>query len=500
LSREQHCHGPVSRVLPLYLSQALSKRFKSKGVAIFDRSLVRYISQTNDHRIQIYVAKSYDFLEGDGVISDKVIIAPDVTGPRGTAVLPTEEVPEFLLASAKGRPWYQSWSHISPRTLTCYQDDGRIVVNSELSAASTVFAAGSVAKFPNYRTGNAAVAGYGSYDATQAGIVAATNMARLYWRSRSSSRFRAEPLVKDSIPVWTTDKIFPDTESGLRQVGVQALCVGHCDSECLATHGIWWTNQAAQRRMLNAVEDNGMVVEVVGRKRVKESLKSVYGFGVVFYLDGNGKIHGIMTWGLPTSSATKLNRRLVKQMKDIIITNGGFRPLVGEQDSIRMSAYLETTAKEMVCLALLGNTDTDDTHQPGLVFGNLPRPHHRLTEIKPFGLRSLGYHRAKDGRAHGVVGENLFSREEGDDVPDIPIPQPDLSKNVGAANAKVKAFYDWNVWDQTERRWEENETRARPPKEDPLWIRKGDETRNITQKDRLASAYGAIFGSQGGGS
>jgi hypothetical protein len=256
--------------------------------------------------------------------------------------------------------------------------------------------------------------------------------------------------------------------------------------------------------------------------------KCVYGLGVVFYLDGPGKIHGVMTWGLPTTTTTvnrddnssgtghgtkRLNQQLVQLMKEIIVTNGGFRAVSSEQDAIRMSRYLETKAKEILCLALSSSSssslyaetvdnDDDDAHQLillGRAVDHLPRPLHRCTEIRPPSLRSLGFHKAKDGRAHGVVGENLFSRAENDNVPDLPIPKPDLAVNVGAAAAKVQALYDWNVWEQTERRWQENETRARPPKEDPCWIRKGDETRNISHQDRLASAYRSILGGASGG-
>lgn len=496
------CHGPVSRVLPSYLSSAVSKRFRSKGVEVAGRSLVRYISRTNDGKIQIYTAKAYDFLDGNALICDKVIIAPEVEGSRGTAMLPTDEVPEFLLGSTNGRPWYQSWAHLSPPTVTCYHDDGRILVNAELCAATDVFAAGSVAKFPNYRTGNAAVAGFGIHDGSQAGMVAGNNMARQFWKSKSPSSTVISPLVKESIPVWSSDAIFPDDESVLQRIGVQALCVGNCESESLSTHGIWWTNQAAQRRLLDSFQDDATDPAI--RKQVKGSFKAVYGLGFVFYLDGKGRIHGVMAWGLPyrTGNANTLNAKLIGRMKKIIVSNGGFRRLETEQDFIRMNRYLEEQAKEMTLLALSASALHDSKnkmHRLGSTVSEMPRPLHRYTEIRPARLRSLGYHRAKDGRAHSIMGENLFSREENDDIPDAPVPEPDMKRNVGSATAKVKAWYDWNIWLQSELRWEHNESRARPPKEDPLWIRKGDETRNITEKDRLASAYNTILGGSSNG-
>ena len=59
---------------------------------------------------------------------------------------------------------------------------------------------------------------------------------------------------------------------------------------------------------------------------------------------------------------------------------------------------------------------------------------------------------------------------------------------------QAAARYNWSVWDQKERRWDANEARARPPKEEALWIRKGDETRNIPQSERMANAYKSAMG------
>ena len=70
------------------------------------------------------------------------------------------------------------------------------------------------------------------------------------------------------------------------------------------------------------------------------------------------------------------------------------------------------------------------------------------------------------------------------------------SSNVGGnakERASLQAWKDWNAWVQQEKEWEQNELTARPPKDDPLWIRKGDESKHTSFKDQVAAAYRNIF-------
>ena len=120
----------LSHVSPTYLSTALSKRLKAKRIQIFDRSLVRCTSalQSSDEvRLQVFTAKSCDFLEGNTAEVDLVVVAPNIDGSKGSGTLPTDEVPSFLWDdSANNRSWYPTWSQDS--RVTCYKDDGRIAV------------------------------------------------------------------------------------------------------------------------------------------------------------------------------------------------------------------------------------------------------------------------------------------------------------------------------------------------------------------------------------
>lgn len=560
-------HGPMNHMLPNYLCSALSKKLKSRKIDVLDRSLIRYISHNDDDLknskqrafLNVYTAKSFDFLDGKTTSLDALVVAPETSGARGTGCLPTDCVPVFLEDTANGRSWYKTWSalsvdtqHFDPAMVACYKDDGRIAVTPELCACSGVYAAGSVARYANSVTGHATVAGMGVEDGTAAGRTAALNMARLYHADHKSSQSTASSaatsllgfgsssygavrderseevlrraIVKDPLPVWRSDLRY-SSKSGqlieptsLSEIGVIALCVGNCEAESMSTHGVWWSNLSAfQRRMTRRetarYDDEGGDQEKSlddtrlrkhrhrQRREIKKSLKPVYGLGVVYYLDNTGRIQGVMTWGLPfteSESSTKLNQQLVNQMKTVIQTNGGIRALDTESDHMKMATYLREASQQLLLTALQSHgNDFLKAHELSYD-GNFPRPLHRYTDVRSPSLRSVGVLKRKDGlHGHGVLGEDMFARFEDDETPDPPPPRPNPSGNVGSAAQEVaqyEARYNWSIWDQKERRWDDNEARARPPKEEPLWIRKGDETRNIPQRERMATAYKNVMG------
>lgn len=452
-------------------------------------------------------------------------------GPRGNAVQPTLHIPPHLQESRDGRVWYESWSQLSmkssrdPSMIVCYKDDGRIVVNSELCAATGVYAAGSVAKCGNALTGHADVAGQGVHDATMAGKVAALNMARHYKQNGffnfSSDDGPLPAVMRDAIPVWRSDVLSYDDgkrrPTSLSSVGIQALCVGTCDSERYTTHGVWWTNQSAQQRILRLLEQDEATYGDSStdmtpkqnkrrRQRLKESTKMVYGFGVVYYLDRTGRIQGVMTWGLPFAKGSQheINPQLLEIIKEVILTNGGMNSLETELDQMRMSQYLADTSRTLVAMAFSESTqEAHSSHQlegPGADF---PRPLHRFTDNKPMGIRSHGVLKRRDGHGQGILGEDLFSRYT-QVVPDPSPPKP-VTGGVGYASQDAQGqksyqaawnWYDYQVFEQRELRWTENENLARPPKEDALWIRKGDETRNVSAAETRAAVMDSVVGVQ----
>jgi hypothetical protein len=502
--------GPLGHILPSYLSAAVSKRLKSKKIDVQDRTLIRYISHDDQEKkpcLQIYVAKAFDFLDTNRTAANLVVVAPEVSGARGSAVLPTsnKNIPPYLEETRGHRAWYETWSKLTmptvntPATVVCYKEDGRIAVNPELAACTGVYAAGSVAKYANGLTGHADVAGVGVEEGVASGRVAGANMSRLFQTGNilGFSGPAQYALTKDPIPVWRSDlRAYPakDPKTSLSDVGIIALCVGNCDSERFYTQGVWWTNQSAHRRMDESLTEEGMTKRQ-RRRKLKESLKPVYGLGFVFYMDRSGKIQGIMSWGVPfTTRGDELNEKLVQQMKSILTSNSALTSRNSEIDHMRMTNYLSAESRRMVETAFSGFAGDADgqAHQLDGEIENFPRPYHRYTEVRPPNVRTLGLVKRKGGQGHGVLGEDLFARYE-EAVEDAPPPRLYTAGNVGYASEKPDAMYEWSLFLQKEQQWDENESRARPPKEDPLWVRKGDEARNIAARENIAASYVAAI-------
>ena len=230
----------------------------------------------------------------------------------------------------------------------------------------------------------------------------------------------------------------------------------------------------------------------------------VYGFGVVYYLDRTGRIQGVMTWGLPFAESTKheVNSRLVEHIKKVILSNGGMNSVESELDQMRMAKYLAERSRAIVALAFSESTEeAHSSHQLEGPGSDFPRPLHRYTDYKPMGVRSHGVLKRKDGRGQGILGEDLFSRYQ--EVVADPSPPKPAKGGVGYASEDAQgkgtyqaawSWHDFQVFEQRELRWTENDSNARPSKEDALWIRMGDENRNISAADTRAAAMNTIAG------
>lgn len=498
--------APLGHVLPRYLGTAVSKRLRSRKLVVQDRTLVRYISQAKSSRnsnplpakglvpLQLFTANSTDLLDTNSFNADWIVVAPDIGGSRGSAVLPTDTVPTALQESRGGRSWYQPWSLLAatdksmPSKLACYRDDGRVVVNTEFLACDGVYATGSAAKFPNVQSGHASVASVGVEDGAVAGQMAAWNMSRHY--RQQTTRVIASTMVKDPIPVFRSDKLQYETSNvtSLSNVGIIALCVGDCDAEQLQTHGVWWTNLAAQRRLRSLGASDSGTTRMRRKQSKAEKNGLIYGLGVVYYIDRLGRIRGVMTWGLPfTSGASNdLNQELVSNVKALIGSN--VASATG-MDRTRMTDHLTEESRRFVKLAFAGWLEDQEFEDPATKqalqreMNSLLRPLHRFTEPRPPDARRLGLLKRKDGVSQVSPGDNLFATDSlnVEDVP--PLPKMDL------AAGRDKSMSEWKHWEQVEAQWDLNEEIARPLKEDLLWLRKGDEMRSISSRENLRTAY-----------
>lgn len=523
--------GPLSHILPRYLSVSVTRRLRQCGVQVQERSLVRYIADLDHNftkvpRLEMHTAKSYDLINTKRTIVDLLVVAPYVDRSSGTAVLPCKKSPHRFLDSllendATGiitQTWYQTWSQLTapsqndPSMIVCHANDGRIVVNAELNAASHVFAAGSVAKYPSTKTGHAHVAGEGAVDGALAGHLAALGISRDYHERRACADSKdGTPLTHDddyegnndlsadtiplfaseSFPLWRSDvcSYLPSEtaqSTALESVGIRALCVGNCDAEKMATHGFWWTNFSGRRKNTLLRRQRSM--------NISRKARPVYGAGVVYYLDRTGRISGIMIWGLPFTSTsnggkTVLNEDVVNRMNEVIQSDGSVSTTWDSEFGVDVleAEHLAEESRTIASLAL-GNTLSG-------------KPLYRYTAAKPPSISSIGILKRKDQTGGGeLLGENIFVRNdydmEGSERPQslvyvypmdgwssttfttpTPLDLLGLDDNNSSSASSRRLLED-----RMERSLEENDLRGRPPKEEPLWLRRGDVSKMTNQR------------------
>ncbi len=433
-------------------------------------------------------------------------MAPSVCGQQGTAVLPSLQ---WANDSSPPTLTFKSWSKISnnsaQQVLSCYSDDGRIAVNSELCAASNIYAAGSVAKYANHLTGHATVAGEGIVDGSLAGVIAAENMVTEYHKRMNNNsnsneyeedevNLKTHTLCQDeTLPVLRTDRISTSGEetSSLSSLGVHALFVGQCDSENMSTHGFWWTNQSLQNKRLS----RRMTRTGAGTSKYQ---KAVYGSGVVFYLDRSGSIRGIMLWGMPFTTASNdkkgqndLNEKLLHRMKSIILSDGkimkdDYKAIIQKMNldpCLLSQSHLAEESKNLATLAVDSSSKKQD-------FSNIStsRPLHRFLPSKSMFVTSMGILRRNKAIGNGSAGDDVYERSRHQEHPDSKSRHPSL----------VHYFsYDWSftkptpIDDDSNNRelGEDLDMVSRPPKEDPLWFRRNESGRTMSMNEKMSDIF-----------
>lgn len=363
--------------------------------------------------------------------------------------------------------------------------------------------------------------------------------------SGSSDGFYAG--VDESIPVWrsdvvpylqrpydnSTDESIEQTSNtvarssdetatlALYSMGIHALCVGRCDCETLATHGFWWTNTNQQSnnnddrnsninnsssstrgRRMNTVGPNAFMRRITrkatstvngSKSRGGSGSLPVYGSGVVYYLDRTGSICGIMLWGLPFSQLPRdvksdINNLIVERMKEVIRSNGAVSiqdhsnkiadEHAGLNVDLNLLSYLHLVeeSKLLASMALSGLKPKDSVKIDVLV-----KPLHRYTPIKSHELSSLGklrrremgYIAEEDDLFYPVVTTSATTDEESTRPPSLKRIYP-MHGGATTTNAEKEIELQQLQID-----------RSRPPKEEPLWMRQGEEQRFVNKRDAM---------------
>ena len=503
--------GVLSNRLPRYLSSAVTKRLRQSGVAVHDRSMTRYISmdrpadlmpRRDPARLELYTVKTYDHLDSLRITADLLVYAPCMdTSLNGTAVIPSGRSDPLNPSLDIYLPWSNL---VMPPLVTCYLDDGRIATNAELNAASSIYAAGSVAKFPCSQTGKAEIAGGRHISAEESGRIAALNMIKTNCKSRSRHEEMKSESISNHMPVWRTDRIsyMPNEEKrseSLYAMGIHALAVGRCDSDECATHGFWWTNSKDQRST-GIVDSPPMFMKRATKRVFRKARQSgrlpAYGSGVIFYLDETGNITGVMIWGLPFSSdasdvSSSVNEELVERMRSIIRSNGAIAigdhsakvSLENEASNIDLSLlsylHLAEESKHLASIALSGPSDRMDKESTAAhIVGR--RPLHRYCPAKLAQLTSLGKLFRSGDVFYPVetVHDSSRCREES---------RPPSLKRIYPMS-HTSGSEEENFEREMEMRQLQLD-RSRPPKEDQLWLRRGDENRFVNAQDARANEF-----------
>lgn len=380
-------------------------------------------------------------------------------------------------------------------------------MNAELCAASRVYAAGSVAKYPNSMTGHAQVAGEGIVDGSLAGHVAALQMIRNCsdgrWRSKTELVARTT-FAEASLPIFRSD-ICHGNESRsatLAKVGIQALCVGRCDSDRMTTHGFWWTNQSARQASKIQLSNQKQRRKPTG----KRPASPVYGSGIVFYLDRTGRLRGVMSWGIPFTADDKgtLNAELVERMKAVVATNGAVSLRNVDGNELLTIKDLAEESKKLVGIALSRHDPTTAlSRNIQLRVDSKPNPLYRYTAGRPPSITSVGMLKRKDQvGASELLSENVYVKDE-DDYQTVDTIRPSSLVYVYPlgvqSTVRGNGESSWNDpyrLSETEKQHllaRDNEKRARPPKEEPLWLRRDEMHKGIKYRDSLVERLSATL-------
>lgn len=253
------------------------------------------------------------------------------------------------------------------------------------------------------------------------------------------------------------------------------------------------------------------------RNRRRGVVSPLYGVGVVYYLDNMGRVRGIMTWGLPFTQedAGMLNPNMMKLLKNIMVTNAGISGLDSEENHQMMNNALAIMSQRLVHIAYQ-NQPIDTTGAAHGLDGPIEEfstPLYRFTEVYNGKSNTMNVLKRKEAGGYGVLGEDLFARDEhalekdsfaSDSDEELPSNIPNTMYPITVVPFHVEAAYgqkaasldslvELNRYLATQRGWEENEMRARPGKEDPLWLRPADEKKNVSRKQMVIDAFRSIM-------
>ena len=289
--------GPLSYMVPKYLSMAIAKHwgkklYRKNNFQFFPRTLIRYIDDENS---TIYMTPWMDTMDS--------IVLPNV---YEIYYLPyTHDSSGMASSNHNNTPWNHLITNFTTNScpLTCTYPDGRIVVNSHYMASKNIYAAGSVAVMPNISSWKKAWSG--------------THAARAMLMSNdtTTATISMKEDVNDEYPL-TTSPPHWKSQGGIEYTSIGNTSVDHC-----YTHGFWWTNTQLQRRFTKQERSTEY-----NNNNMNNNM--VYGQGIIYYFDSKtGQLVGILTWNIPNINK---NHKCLEYMKQLLLSNGTC--LLSEED------------------------------------------------------------------------------------------------------------------------------------------------------------------------
>ena len=345
---------------------------------------------------------------------------------------------------------------------------------------------------------------------------------RAFWWTNSSARRRMKRFIKDQQAEDTKDDIenpYDDDDDDDDDDNVD-------DNDGEASETDNSSNSNNSNRDEGPINRRRSVLISRNKTRWRRGLVNpIYGIGVVFYLDHYGRIQGIMTWGLPFADrpGESLNPDLLELIKHLIATNAGVSALDAEENHQLMNLALGKASQKLVALAVKGHVSDMTRAWHGLDgrIEGFSTPLYRYTEVSNSRSKTLNVLKRKNGSGLGVLGEGLYVRDdfiadealedgssdnsttstdeeaEKEDPPSnipttmYPVTVPrttNFEEGISVDTAK-----ELNRFLEVQRWWETNENRARPGKEDPIWLRPGDEKKNTSGKQNVIDAFRKIM-------
>ena len=317
-----------------------------------------------------------------------------------------------------------------------------------------------------------------------------------------------------NIPIWSSSlNVSPENievhHSVSKHIGIEALCVGNCDAETMATHSFWWTNRSAnmrkRRSSLHYKNPEEYQNTLTRRKSATSSelRKPVHGRGVVYYFDKHGKLCGMMTWGLPLKckgGQTIGCSLLLTRMKELIQSNG-MCTLSNAKEDLDSTHLIDETKM----LAELAMEESDNVIPDIYTDENvIARPLHTYIPAKHQIGFKLGW--MKRGKRSGVSEtESMFC---GQNDPDVLVQRPpslvrvypmDSFKTLWTISRHDDSSEDNTVTKEDRIASKQDiDKQSRPLEEDPLWLRKKDISRTKTLNETSTEAFRHNIGTVGG--